>query len=278
MKYKVGDRVIGIAETCYGRDIRGLKGTVIIANSDDDICVEFDKNICGHDGDGKGKAGHCWWINGLTHAEKRSVIASKVVITADGEETLARLYEGGKVVASAKATCSREDEFNFNIGARLAFDRLIGEEKTAEEWRVVHRPARVGEYIRLKESYFSFNNVGDILKVAGADENCVSVKACDHPRDTNSHSDYLWHYAHGLYEVIEPCTAVKKEEYYNGKAVCISNRHLGGDLTVGKIYDFSKNGGCGENDRNSKILSFPRKDLKTINAAFDGVIFIQYVE
>jgi TATA-box binding protein (TBP) (component of TFIID and TFIIIB) len=55
----------------------------------------------------------------------------KIVITADGAETLARLYEDGKVVKSATAKCSPEDEFDFNIGAKLAFDRLV--ERTDEK-------------------------------------------------------------------------------------------------------------------------------------------------
>lgn len=49
----------------------------------------------------------------------------KIVITSDGTETLARLYEGKKVILTATAKCSPDDTFNFETGARIAFDRLI---------------------------------------------------------------------------------------------------------------------------------------------------------
>lgn len=49
---------------------------------------------------------------------------NKIVITTDGKTTLARLYDGKKVVKTAKAICAPEDEFNFMAGAELAFNRL----------------------------------------------------------------------------------------------------------------------------------------------------------
>lgn len=213
----------------------------------------------------------CWVDEMLEHAVMR-----KIVITTDGTETLARLYENGKVVKSATAKCAPEDEFDFNIGARLAFDRLVGEEKTAEKWRVVHRPARVGDYIRLKGINFTFNRVGDILKVADVTKHFVDVKACDHPRDTDAKSDYLWHYLHDLYEVIEPCTAEKKEEYYNGKVVCVK---AGGFFayTVGKIYEF-KDGNV-INDNGVKALNIPIKTLEEWNKEYERwATFIPLVE
>ena len=56
----------------------------------------------------------------------------KIVITHDGKTTLARLYEDNKVVKSATAKCSPDDTFDFETGAKLAFERLIGGEKKEE--------------------------------------------------------------------------------------------------------------------------------------------------
>lgn len=53
----------------------------------------------------------------------------KIVITHDGKTTLARLYDGKTVVKSAEAKCDPRDEFSFIEGARLAFERLMGEER-----------------------------------------------------------------------------------------------------------------------------------------------------
>lgn len=53
------------------------------------------------------------------------VNTQKIVITSDGTETLARLYDGNKVIKTATAKCSPADTFDFETGARIAFDRLI---------------------------------------------------------------------------------------------------------------------------------------------------------
>ena len=50
---------------------------------------------------------------------------NKSVITSDGEKTLARLYDGKKVVKTATAKCSPDDKFSFETGAKIAFERLI---------------------------------------------------------------------------------------------------------------------------------------------------------
>lgn len=165
---------------------------------------------------------------------------NKIVITTDGKETLARLYDGNNVIESATAKCSPDDEFDFNIGARIAFDRLIGEEKTEQKkkWRVVNRKPRGGDYVRIVNPCFTFNKAGDILKVAdtvGYDG--IHVKGCDHPRGT-SDDEHFWCYRRINYEVVEPVTTeqIKKPQYYNGKVVCVE---CGDDsYTVGKVYEF----------------------------------------
>lgn len=60
--------------------------------------------------------------------------SEKIVITHDGKTTLARLYENNKVVKSAEAKCSPDDEFNFETGAKRAFERLTEEKKEAPKF------------------------------------------------------------------------------------------------------------------------------------------------
>lgn len=57
--------------------------------------------------------------------------SSKILITTDGTSTLARPYDGKKVVKTAEAKCAQGDTFNFDVGAGIAFDRLMGREKPA---------------------------------------------------------------------------------------------------------------------------------------------------
>lgn len=48
----------------------------------------------------------------------------KIVITTDGTTTRAALYDGHKLIKEAFSTCSKEDAFNFETGAKIAFKRL----------------------------------------------------------------------------------------------------------------------------------------------------------
>jgi hypothetical protein len=57
----------------------------------------------------------------------------KILITTDGKTTLARLYEGKKVVQSAEAKCAPSDTFDFVVGAKLAFERLVGNQDKPKE-------------------------------------------------------------------------------------------------------------------------------------------------
>lgn len=53
-----------------------------------------------------------------------AVCQDKIVITNDGKTTKATLYHGDtKTVATAK--CSPEDTFDFNVGAKMAMERLM---------------------------------------------------------------------------------------------------------------------------------------------------------
>lgn len=58
----------------------------------------------------------------------------KIVITHDGKTTTAKLFDGKKVMKTAKAKCNPSDEFDFNVGASIALARLTGQtENTIEE-------------------------------------------------------------------------------------------------------------------------------------------------
>ena len=74
------------------------------------------------------KYGWCWtenWIAGLARE-------NKIIITTDGTETLARLYGGNKVIKTATAKCSPDDEFDFETGATIAFERLFDKHEKEE--------------------------------------------------------------------------------------------------------------------------------------------------
>lgn len=206
-------------------------------------------------------------------------MSNKIVIITDGKETIARLYDGKNVIASAIAKCSPDDAFDFNIGAKLAFERLMKEEK--DEWRVVDRPAKVGDYIRLRSSGgFCFSRPGDILKVddVKTSTGAVYVLGKNHPRDTTD-PDWPWFYTRKEFEVVERVDAKKEEKpKYNGKVVCVESvfRYW----TPGKVYEV-KDGCIVDNDgdrRNKNFTSFEDVSEWAKNVSSGSLEFIPYVE
>lgn len=130
-KFKVGDRVVAVKAPDRNGKLVGKSG--IIRKTQDTrlpIGVEFDEPWPDlHDLGGTAKKNTGWWCE----EDSLERVNQKVVIVTDGSKTLATLYEGDKMAKTAKAKRNKEDAFNFAVGARLAFDRLMGEEKPAEE-------------------------------------------------------------------------------------------------------------------------------------------------
>lgn len=160
-KFKVGDRVV--------EKINQKKGIVVDFSKDyDNVLVKFGGWNEGHDGRGYTESGktyygkHCWYF-----CEEQLEIIK--------EETIVIYRNDNKVVALDKSTgdraeakCNPADEFDFRTGAKLAFNRLMGEDvKPDNGVREVKRKAKVGEYIKIVDampSMIPYKN-GDIFKV-----------------------------------------------------------------------------------------------------------------
>lgn len=129
MKYKVGDRVRivskwrkGCRQNDFGEMNKWLGKVMTIRSVDyPNLCYKMNE-----DEDERGGLGWVWFensIEGLVCDEK------KIVITSDGEKTLARFYDGKKVIKTATAKCSHDDKFSFETGAKIAFERLFDSEE-----------------------------------------------------------------------------------------------------------------------------------------------------
>lgn len=116
------------------------------------------------------------------------------------QETIVIYRKDNKVVAldkstgeKAEAKCNPADEFDFRTGAKLAFNRLMGEDvKPDNGVREVKRKAKVGEYIKIvdaKPFLIPYEN-GEIFRVIGVkNATCEvenSVKMCH-----TWHSEYV---------------------------------------------------------------------------------------
>ncbi len=229
MKYKVGDKVRiiekwvdGCCQNNEGRMDKWLGKVMTIKQ------VERGHYFMVEDQKDRGYYGWAWNDNCIAGLANNH----KIVITSDGKETLAHLYEGNKVIKSATAKCSPDDTFDFNFGATLAFERLMNEEEkpmTFREKLEKEHPEDVGEryvggcrgcphgYGYEKEHNKAFCNRKDVT---------VEVRCRE-----------CWD------RVIPEQKAEKKEKpkkeepkYYNGKVVCVQSEN--DDYTVGKIYEF----------------------------------------
>ena len=70
--------------------------------------------------------GYVWDERGLGRTEDK-LKNQKIVITYDGKTTTAKLFDGKQVIKTATARCCPSDEFDFNIGASIALERLTGQ-------------------------------------------------------------------------------------------------------------------------------------------------------
>lgn len=124
-----------------------------------------------------------------------------------GSETIVIYRNDNKVVAldkstgeKAEAKCNPADEFDFRTGAKLAFNRLMGEDvKPDNGVREVKRKAKVGEYVKVvnaKPAIPSYKN-GDIFKVTYVTTSGCICKNSD--GDTG-----LWHEEYVVLENYKP--------------------------------------------------------------------------
>ena len=123
MKYKVGDKVRIVSEwgEGCGQNKRGemnkwLGKNMTIRDIYHDCYYKMKEDVAERRGDG-------WLWNDNCIAG--FACENKIVITSDGEKTLARLYDGKKVIKTATAKCLPDDDFDFETGAAIAFDRLF---------------------------------------------------------------------------------------------------------------------------------------------------------
>lgn len=134
---------------------------------------------------------------GLKHFQIGSIFSAAL----EKVDTTIVIYRNdNKVVAldkstgeKAEANCNPADEFDFRTGAKLAFNRLMGEDvKPDNGVREVKRKAKVGEYIKIvdaKPFLIPYEN-GEIFRVIGVkNATCEvenSVKRCH-----TWHSEYV---------------------------------------------------------------------------------------
>ena len=115
------------------------------------------------------------------------------------QETIVIYRNDNKVIALDKSTgekeeCNQADEFDFRTGAKLAFNRLMGEDvKPNDGVREVKRKAKVGEYIKIVDAIpllIPYKN-GDIFKVIRTGKNSDVIEKDGTPVTSAWHKEYV---------------------------------------------------------------------------------------
>ena len=174
-------------------------------------------------------------IAGRTYSVKNFEIGSLFsdMLKKVGSETIVIYRNDNKVVAldkstgeKAEAKCNPADEFDFRTGAKLAFNRLMGEDvKPDNGVREVKRKAKVGEYVKVvnEKSVFNTYKNGEIFKVTYVTKSgCIcknSEKQCG-----------LWHEEYVVLENYKPEEKVQEQN--------------DNEIHVGDMVEVARSGGC----------------------------------
>lgn len=135
---------------------------------------------------------------GLKHFQIGSIFSAAL----EKVDTTIVIYRNdNKVVAldkstgeKAEAKCNPADEFDFRTGAKLAFNRLMGEDvKIDNGVREVKRKAKVGEYVKIVDAhpYLIPYKYGDIFKVISTSKPGVVIEKDGTPVTSAWHREYV---------------------------------------------------------------------------------------
>lgn len=166
---------------------------------------------------------------GLKHFQIGSIFSAAL----EKVDTTIVIYRNdNKVVAldkstgeKAEAKCNPADEFDFRTGAKLAFNRLMGEDvKPDNGVREVKRKAKVGEYIKIVDAHpylIPYKN-GDVFKVISTSESGVVIEKDGTPVTSAWHREYV---------VLENHKPEEKKEDDS-------------EIHVGDMIEVTRSGGC----------------------------------
>lgn len=167
---------------------------------------------------------------GLKHFQIGSIFSAAL----EKVDTTIVIYRNdNKVVAldkstgeKAEAKCNPADEFDFRTGAKLAFNRLMGEDvKSDNGVREVKRKAKVGEYVKVvnEKSVFNTYKNGEIFKVT-----YVTKSGC-----ICKNSEKQYGLCHSEYVVLENYKPEEKVQEQNDS-----------EIHVGDMVEVTHSGRC----------------------------------
>lgn len=168
---------------------------------------------------------------GLKHFQIGSIFSAALEKV---DTTIVIYRKDNKVIAldkstgeKAEAKCNPADEFDFRTGAKLAFNRLMGEDvKPDNGVREVKRKAKVGEYVKIVDAkpYLIPYKNGDIFKVISTYKSGVEIEKDGTPVTAAWHREYV---------VLENYKPEEKAQEHNDS-----------EIHVGDMIEVTRSGGC----------------------------------
>lgn len=248
MNYKIGDKVRIMSEktgsrwNCDGEMDKWLGKTMTIKK----IVPLFQTTHCKMEEDAGERCGIGWkWFPEMIAEFAREPRHSIHITCTDGKTTHAVKKVDGKIVARSKAVCCPTDEFNANIGAQLAFNRLVyGTDyhpseaalKPEQPKREDKHTYKAGDKVKvINNTCGHFAKIGGVITLSDNDVWC---------------KENAWHYREHFGYItecdFEPYTEPEKAEpeYLNMRVVCVAGSS---GFTVGKVYEF-KSGVVADDD------------------------------
>lgn len=255
MKLEKGDRVVvncGIKKGARGTVLDGCYNEYAL------VGIRFDDKKYGvHSCDGLCENGRGCWIM----AKNLDKLKDETIVIYRKENSVFALDKStGK---KAEAKCSPEDDFDFNVGAKLAFDRLFGIEKKVEE-PAENKLPKVGTRIKIIDAgcgaYGANNKIGVV--VADDVESNNGLTTPNTYFKVKLEDGVVWKIS-------------KKATYNILKSVlnckfCVTKKPKLCRLTVGKIYEV-KNGRFKDDCGDSFPYGWDIPDMECLENYLHGV-------
>lgn len=158
--FEIGDIICGIRNNNYGTtNERMKKAEVVSVYSNDNMEIK----IIEHENNNE-ISKHYYVINSTKKFKLVKPNENKSIhITTDGVTTTAVFKDGNKVIEQSSTKCHPLDEFDFNIGSRIAFDRLMDKVTPLKLMHEDEVLGVIGEPIDETDSFGNKLHVGDIV-------------------------------------------------------------------------------------------------------------------
>ena len=161
--FKVGDIICGIKNNGYGVTNERMKKAEVIKLYYHSAGLNMKIKIIEHEkAEEIGKEYVVKNDNNTFRLVKLNMDKS-IHITTDGVTTTALFKDGNKVIEQSSTKCHPLDEFDFNIGSRIAFDRLMDKVTPLKLMHEDEVLGVIGEPIDETDSFGNKLHVGDIV-------------------------------------------------------------------------------------------------------------------